>query len=82
MEDQDCTHECNVGLSDCLNHCPCQCECPSGCEGKSRVRKIDDFLSTSCSGCSSAFCNCRDGNDSLEYLECQERVHSLDGIEM
>ena len=34
-EDQTCKHECDVELSGCLNECPCQAGCPSGCECKS-----------------------------------------------
>ena len=34
MDNHDCVHECNIKLSGCLNVCPCQPGCPSGCEGK------------------------------------------------
>ena len=27
------------------------------------------------SGCDSAYCNCRDGDNNVDYLECKEMVH-------
>ena len=41
LNDIDCKHECDIELSGCLNHCPCQAGCPSGCEGKIVVPEME-----------------------------------------
>ena len=37
VNDLDCKSQCDVELSGCLNICPCQAGCPSGCEGKTVI---------------------------------------------
>ena len=31
--DDVCSYECDISFASCINSCPCQSDCPLGCEG-------------------------------------------------
>ena len=55
-----CKLDCGIDLTNCLNSCPCQGDCPTGCE-----QCESDF----CQGV-----QCRDPEANEDYIACEERI--------
>ena len=55
-----CKLDCGIDLTNCLNSCPCQGDCPTGC---------DQCESDFCQGV-----QCRDPEANEDYIACEERI--------